>query len=85
MNNKLIYVGTYNVAARVFDKYLDLKDWLQPNELKQFKKNPDIYVLGFQEVVKLNAKNILISTNQQKVDYWKDNIMENLESFAKNE
>ena len=46
------------------------------------EKIPDIYVLGFQEVVKLNAKNILISTNQQKVDYWKENIIYNLESVG---
>lgn len=57
-------------------------DWLLPDELRQMEKIPDIYILGFQEIVKLNASNILISSNHQRVEHWKQTIIYNLESVG---
>ncbi|ERN10669.1 hypothetical protein AMTR_s00028p00235250 [Amborella trichopoda] len=51
-----VLVGTWNVAGRapVDSLVVDLEEWLN------FKTHPaDIYVLGFQEVVPLRARNVL--------------------------
>ena len=82
VDNKLIFIGTYNVAGKEFKESLNLLDWLLPDELRQMEKIPDIYCLGFQEVCKLNASNILLSKNHEKVEYWKQTIMLNLQSVG---
>lgn len=47
-----VFVGTWNVAGITPHDNLDLENWLKPNE------QPDIYVIGFQEIVPLNAGNV---------------------------
>jgi hypothetical protein len=52
-----------------------LFEWLFP--LKDMK-SPDIYVIGLQEIVSLNAKNIVLSSNAAQVDAWRNLIQKNL-------
>ena len=46
-------------------------------------KTPDIYIVGFQEIVDLNAKNIVLSSNTSKVDFWKNLIIKHLNEIDK--
>ncbi|CAA0836447.1 DNAse I-like superfamily protein [Striga hermonthica] len=46
-------VGTWNVGGKSPHDGLNLNDWLKT------KSPADIYVLGFQEIVPLNAGNVL--------------------------
>uniref|UniRef100_A0A0A9DQL5 Inositol polyphosphate-related phosphatase domain-containing protein n=1 Tax=Arundo donax TaxID=35708 RepID=A0A0A9DQL5_ARUDO len=49
-----VFAGTWNVGGVGPPDDLDLEDWLD-TEANSY----DIYVLGFQEIVPLNAKNVL--------------------------
>ncbi|CAI0472590.1 unnamed protein product, partial [Linum tenue] len=48
-----LFVGTWNVGGKSPHDGLNLKDWLRS------PSPSDIYVLGFQEIVPLNAGNVL--------------------------
>ena len=66
INNIKIYVATWNVGGLDLNKNpnLDLDTWLLP---KNSEIIPDIYFIGFQEVVELIASNVLLA-NQEKLD-----------------
>ena len=51
-----LYIGTWNLAGAKPYETVDLSSWLLA-----FKDNfiPDIVVVGFQEIVNLNASSIL--------------------------
>ncbi|KAK4419113.1 Type I inositol polyphosphate 5-phosphatase 8 [Sesamum alatum] len=51
--NLRMFVGTWNVGGKSPHDGLNLSDWLRT------KASADIYVLGFQEIVPLNAGNVL--------------------------
>ncbi|KAI3447660.1 hypothetical protein Pfo_004325 [Paulownia fortunei] len=51
--NLRMFVGTWNVGGKTPHDGLNLSDWLKT------KAPADIYVLGFQEIVPLNAGNVL--------------------------
>ncbi|KAI3871458.1 hypothetical protein MKX03_025919 [Papaver bracteatum] len=51
--NQRMFVGTWNVGGKCPHEGLNLKDWLLT------PVPADIYVLGFQEIVPLNAGNVL--------------------------
>ncbi|CAA0829782.1 DNAse I-like superfamily protein [Striga hermonthica] len=51
--NLRVFVGTWNVGGQTPDDGLNLSEWLNT------KTSADIYVLGFQEIVQLNACNVL--------------------------
>lgn len=57
-----------------------LKDWLLPTS----QPFSDIYVVGFQEIVDLNAMNVAINSSNtiQKAQFWREKIAECL-SFTK--
>ncbi|KAK7345657.1 hypothetical protein VNO77_16265 [Canavalia gladiata] len=48
-----MFVGTWNVGGKSPNEGLNLKDWLM------FPSPADIYVIGFQEIIPLNAGNVL--------------------------
>uniref|UniRef100_A0A1J3JT24 Type I inositol 1,4,5-trisphosphate 5-phosphatase CVP2 n=1 Tax=Noccaea caerulescens TaxID=107243 RepID=A0A1J3JT24_NOCCA len=59
-----MFVGTWNVGGKSPHEGLDLKDWLKsPAEA-------DIYVLGFQEIVPLNAGNVLGAEDNGPAAKW---------------
>ncbi|XP_057972328.1 type I inositol polyphosphate 5-phosphatase 8 isoform X2 [Malania oleifera] len=53
--NLRMFVGTWNVGGKSPHAGLNLRDWLRAPSAPP----PDIYVLGFQEIVPLNAGNVL--------------------------
>lgn len=75
-----IFIGSWNVAGKDFPENFSLIQWLFPKENMQL---PDLYVIGFQEICNLNAKNIVISSNTHKVDNWKNIVSYNLNQLGK--
>ncbi|KAJ4806916.1 Type I inositol polyphosphate 5-phosphatase 1 [Rhynchospora pubera] len=67
-----ICAGTWNAGGRVPPDDLDLSDWLDMSE------PADIYVLGFQEVVPLNAGNIFGAEDSRPIRMWEYLIRETL-------
>ncbi|KAG8059411.1 hypothetical protein GUJ93_ZPchr0002g26521 [Zizania palustris] len=59
-----VFVGTWNVAGKPPNSSLNLEDFLQIEGL------PDIYVLGFQEIVPLNAGNVLVVEDNEPAAKW---------------
>jgi len=60
-----VFVGTWNVAGKTLPEDLDLENWLKPSEPS------DIYVIGFQEIVPLNAGNVFGSEDMAgSTDKW---------------
>ncbi|KAG0448641.1 hypothetical protein HPP92_027728 [Vanilla planifolia] len=59
-----MFVGTWNVGGRTPHIGLNLEDFLQ------VEGETDIYVLGFQEIVPLNAGNVLVSEDNEPATKW---------------
>ncbi|GAB2283446.1 hypothetical protein Dimus_017958 [Dionaea muscipula] len=59
-----IFVGTWNVGGRTPCNSLDLEDFLQEED------SSDVYVLGFQEIVRLNAGNVLVNEDTEPAAKW---------------
>jgi endonuclease/exonuclease/phosphatase family metal-dependent hydrolase len=67
-----MFVGTWNVGGKSPHEGLDLKDWLKS------PADADIYVLGFQEIVPLNAGNVLGAEDNGPAAKWLSLIREAL-------
>ncbi|THU59398.1 hypothetical protein C4D60_Mb07t01750 [Musa balbisiana] len=59
-----IFVATWNVGGKSPPSNLNLEDWLHVSPLA------DIYVLGFQEIVPLNAGNVLGTEDNGPAKKW---------------
>ncbi|KAJ4851490.1 hypothetical protein Tsubulata_026240 [Turnera subulata] len=70
-----IFVGSWNVGGVAPPEKLDMEDWLSTSD-----DLADIYVLGFQEIVPLNAGNIIASENRKISTKWNSLIGEALNS-----
>lgn len=78
----LIFIGSWNAAGgKEFNKDVSLLEWLTPKNV--LYKTPDIYCIGLQEIVPLNAGNILIQSNAAKVEYWRSSLKSNLDAIDK--
>ncbi|KAE8686153.1 Type I inositol 1,4,5-trisphosphate 5-phosphatase CVP2 [Hibiscus syriacus] len=75
LHNYRIFVATWNVAGKSPPCYLNLEDWL-PNS-----PPADIYVLGFQEIVPLNAGNVLGTEDNGPARKWLALIRKTLNSL----
>ncbi|XP_062231989.1 type I inositol polyphosphate 5-phosphatase 1-like [Phragmites australis] len=73
-----ICVGTWNVGGRFPPSDLDIQGWLDMEE------PADIYVLGFQEIVPLNASNIFGAEDNRPVEVWEHIIRETLNKNCPN-
>ncbi|GJM93331.1 hypothetical protein PR202_ga09878 [Eleusine coracana subsp. coracana] len=71
-----ICAGTWNVAGRLPPNDLDIHEWLDMEE------PADIYVLGFQEIVPLNAGNIFGAEDNRPVAMWENIIRETLNKIS---
>ncbi|KAL5846117.1 hypothetical protein ACOSQ3_009641 [Xanthoceras sorbifolium] len=67
-----IRVGTWNVGGKLPPDDLDIDDWIDINE------PADIYVLGLQEIVPLNAGNIFGAEDNRPVSKWENIIRDTL-------
>ncbi|CAA7403019.1 unnamed protein product [Spirodela intermedia] len=67
-----VCVGTWNVGGKLPSEDLDIKEWLNMEE------PADIYVLGLQEIVPLNAGNIFGAEDNRSVPRWESIIRETL-------
>ncbi|ODV96001.1 hypothetical protein PACTADRAFT_40792, partial [Pachysolen tannophilus NRRL Y-2460] len=73
--NITVFTGTYNLAG--VSKVGDLTEWLFPQENNGI--SPDIVILGFQEVLELNAQNLINNDKSQSV-YWQKVVGDQLNS-----
>ncbi|CAH9111613.1 unnamed protein product [Cuscuta epithymum] len=64
VNNYRIFVATWNVAGKSPPSNLSLDNWLHTSP------PADIYVLGFQEIVPLNAGNVLGTEDNAPAKKW---------------
>uniref|UniRef100_A0A7C9CQZ8 Inositol polyphosphate-related phosphatase domain-containing protein n=1 Tax=Opuntia streptacantha TaxID=393608 RepID=A0A7C9CQZ8_OPUST len=64
VQNYRIFVATWNVAGKSPPGHLNLEDWLHTSP------PADIYVLGFQEIVPLNAGNVLGTEDNGPAKKW---------------
>ncbi|XP_061375336.1 type I inositol polyphosphate 5-phosphatase 4-like [Gastrolobium bilobum] len=75
VHNYRIFVATWNVAGKSPPSYLNLEDWLHTSP------PADIYVLGFQEIVPLNAGNVLGTEDNGPARKWLSLIRKTLNSL----
>ncbi|KAK4253060.1 hypothetical protein QN277_010885 [Acacia crassicarpa] len=68
-----VSVGTWNVGGTLPPEDLDIDDWLGIDD------PADIYVLGLQEIVPLNAGNIFGAEDTRAAPIWEDIIRETLD------
>ncbi|KAG1346308.1 type IV inositol polyphosphate 5-phosphatase 3 [Cocos nucifera] len=68
-------VGTWNIAGKLPPSDLDIGGWLDTEE------PADIYVLGLQEIVPLNAGNIFGAEDNHPVSTWEYIIRETLDKI----
>ncbi|WVZ54662.1 hypothetical protein U9M48_005427 [Paspalum notatum var. saurae] len=59
-----VFAATWNVAGKTPDGGLNLNDFLPSDDYS------DVYVLGFQEVVPLNAGNVLVIEDNEPASRW---------------
>ncbi|KAF3330646.1 type I inositol 1,4,5-trisphosphate 5-phosphatase CVP2 [Carex littledalei] len=59
-----VFVATWNVGGKTPTMDLNLNDFLPEND------HSDIYVLGFQEIVPLNAGNVLVMEDHEPASIW---------------
>ncbi|XP_076921379.1 type I inositol polyphosphate 5-phosphatase 4-like [Bidens hawaiensis] len=64
VDNYRIFVATWNVAGKSPTNGLNLEDWLHTSP------SAHIYVLGFQEIVPLNAGNVLGTEDNGPAKKW---------------
>ena len=74
-----LFIGTWNMGGVDMNNNENFFDWLFP--LKDMK-TPDIYVIGFQEIVKLNATNIFIISNASTVENYRILLTKNLNKIG---
>ncbi|XP_061967712.1 type IV inositol polyphosphate 5-phosphatase 7 isoform X3 [Populus nigra] len=75
VNQYRIFVATWNVAGKSPPSHLNLEDWLHTSP------PADIYVLGFQEIVPLNAGNVLGTEDNGPAKKWLALIRKTLNSL----
>uniref|UniRef100_A0A7N0U0K1 Inositol polyphosphate-related phosphatase domain-containing protein n=1 Tax=Kalanchoe fedtschenkoi TaxID=63787 RepID=A0A7N0U0K1_KALFE len=78
VDNYRIFVSTWNVAGKSPPSYLGLEDWLHTSP------PADIYVLGFQEIVPLNAGNVLGTEDNGPARKWLSLILKTLNTIPGN-
>ncbi|KAI4378559.1 hypothetical protein MLD38_016021 [Melastoma candidum] len=75
VHNYRIFVATWNVAGKSPPSHLNLEDWLHSSP------PADIYVLGFQEIVPLNAGNVLGTEDNEPAKKWQALVRKTLNSL----
>lgn len=74
-----VTIATWNVAGRIPDEDLEINNWLCTED------PGDIYIIGFQEVVPLNAGNVLGAEDNKPIPKWETIIRRTLNKSCKPE
>ena len=79
-----VYVGTWNTASTDFTKTknINLDPWLKPKDPNLI---PDIYFIGFQEVVELSATNVIMINEEKQqliLNEWDIKINETIQKIG---
>ena len=74
-----IFVATWNIGGLDITLQFDMSAILN----WEGNPNPDIVVIAFQEFIALNAKNLMVSANENSINTWKTIILNNLKRFDK--
>lgn len=85
--NVKIFTGTYNVNAfnPLMTKNIDLTSWLFPSSVQNGDGSlPDMYAIGLQELIELNASSILNADGSRALQ-WSQLLNEQLNSFQMDE
>lgn len=87
INNNFItlFIGTYNVNALSLNliKSPNISSFIFPEALNENfteKNYPTFYCIGLEEIVELNAKNILVKASNNTADSWEERISSELQS-----
>lgn len=72
-----IFAGTFNVNGKTYDG--DMSEWLFPKNSK-LQNMPDIYAIGFEEIVELTPGHIL-SIDPYLKQFWEKKILSQLNSL----
>lgn len=76
-----LFIGSWNIAGVDFPENFDLIPWLFSSENKII---PDMFILGFQEIINLSANNILSSnSNVEKIENLRKILTKNLNIIGK--
>ena len=78
----------YDLIDKSNPKYYNSKDNLNNfnnciNSSAINSNSPDIYIIGFQEIVDLNANNVLLYSNEEIAKKWKKLVKNTLEKYGK--
>ncbi|KAI4315155.1 hypothetical protein L6164_027996 [Bauhinia variegata] len=74
-----VTIGTWNAAGRLPCEDLEIDDWIST------KEPADIYILGIQEVVPLNAGNVLGAEDNKPIPKWEQIIRRTLNGSSEPE
>ncbi|PPR95125.1 hypothetical protein GOBAR_AA25543 [Gossypium barbadense] len=72
---KVVTISTWNVAGRLPCDDLEIDDWLCT------KEPADVYIIGFQEVVPLNAGNVFGAEDSRPIPKWEAIIRRTLNKY----
>ena len=75
---------TWNIAG-ISSKNYKISDLFTKNIFYDQNNSPDIIVIAFQEIVKLNFTNIVLVSNQESVNAWTDNLKSTIKKIFPNE
>ena len=77
MDSVNVHVASWNLGGEKPLHALELKPWLLPDNTKR----PDIFIIGFQEIIPSG----FMRSNKTEQEYWKDQVMKCLITHAKDE
>ena len=77
-----ILCATWNIGGAPCQK-CDISELFKKNIFYNENKSPDIVIVAMQEIVKLNFSNIVLNSNQEKINEWTQSIICNLEKVFK--
>ncbi|KAG7026833.1 Type I inositol polyphosphate 5-phosphatase 5 [Cucurbita argyrosperma subsp. argyrosperma] len=77
--NFRIFVATWNVGGKTPNNSINLEEFLQVED------TTDIYVIGFQEIVPLNAGNVLVIEDNEPAAKWLGLISETINKTKNND
>ena len=76
-----VWCGTLNLNGRTDGLNVDLTPWLSPASIPQSARTPQIFAVGFQEIVELSPQQIM-STEPSRRQAWEKTVKKHLNYVA---